>query len=188
MPRQMPRYGIPRSRATWQARIFPSQPREPKPPGTRTPSTLLEQLGRLLVRHVLGVDPLHTHLRALVQAGVLERFVDREIGVVQLHVLADERDRDRLARFADAVDQILPLPELGRSGVDPELLANERVEAFLAQDRRNEIDVRDVGRGDDRADVDVGEEGNLVLDLLRPAPRASGRRSHRDGYRSGAAR
>ena len=39
MPRQMPRYGIPRSRATWQARIFPSQPREPKPPGTSTPST-----------------------------------------------------------------------------------------------------------------------------------------------------
>ena len=39
MPRQMPRYGIPCSRATRQARIFPSQPREPKPPGTSTPST-----------------------------------------------------------------------------------------------------------------------------------------------------
>src|SRR5258708_5817702 len=40
MPRQMPRYGIFRSRATWQARIFPSQPRAPKPPGTSTPSTV----------------------------------------------------------------------------------------------------------------------------------------------------
>src|SRR6266542_661505 len=30
---------MPRSRATRQARIFPSQPREPKPPGTSTPST-----------------------------------------------------------------------------------------------------------------------------------------------------
>src|SRR5581483_4094442 len=40
MPRQMPRYGICRSRATWQARIFPSQPRDPKPPGTSTPSTV----------------------------------------------------------------------------------------------------------------------------------------------------
>ena len=39
MPRQRPRYGISRSRATWQARIFPSQPRDPKPPGTRMPST-----------------------------------------------------------------------------------------------------------------------------------------------------
>src|SRR2546427_421812 len=34
MPRQMPRYGMPPSRATRQARIFPSQPRDPKPPGT----------------------------------------------------------------------------------------------------------------------------------------------------------
>ena len=33
IPRQMPRYGIPRSRATRQARILPSQPREPNPPG-----------------------------------------------------------------------------------------------------------------------------------------------------------
>ncbi len=39
MPRQIPRYGMPRSRATWHARILPSQPREPNPPGTSTPST-----------------------------------------------------------------------------------------------------------------------------------------------------
>ncbi len=41
IPRQMPRYGISRSRATWQAVIFASQPREPKPPGTSTPSDWL---------------------------------------------------------------------------------------------------------------------------------------------------
>ena len=39
MPRQMPRYGIRCSRATRHARILPSEPRDPKPPGTRTPST-----------------------------------------------------------------------------------------------------------------------------------------------------
>ena len=58
---------------------------------------LLEQLGRLLVGHVLGVDPLDADPRALVDAGVLERLVHRQVGVVQLHVLADERDRDLLA-------------------------------------------------------------------------------------------
>ena len=68
--------------------------------------------------------------------------------------------------LADAVDQVLPLPQLGGRSVDPELLADERVEPFRAQHRRDEIDVRDVGRGDDRADVDVGEEGDLVLDPL----------------------
>ena len=71
-----------------------------------------------------------------------------------------------LARLADAVDQVLPLPQAGRRSVDPELLAHERVEPLLAQDGRHEIDVRDVRRGDDGADLDVGEERDLVLDVL----------------------
>mmetsp|Transcript_3181 Transcript_3181/g.11503 ORF Transcript_3181/g.11503 Transcript_3181/m.11503 type:complete len:327 (+) Transcript_3181:525-1505(+) len=38
MPRQMPKYGIRCSRAYLAARIFPSTPRSPNPPGTRMPS------------------------------------------------------------------------------------------------------------------------------------------------------
>lgn len=38
MPRQMPRKGTRLSRAQRTAAIFPSMPRLPKPPGTRTPS------------------------------------------------------------------------------------------------------------------------------------------------------
>ena len=37
MPRQMPRYGTSCSRAYCAARIMPSMPRSPKPPGTSTP-------------------------------------------------------------------------------------------------------------------------------------------------------
>ena len=39
MPKQMPKYGTWRSRANCAARIFPSAPRWPKPPGTRMPLT-----------------------------------------------------------------------------------------------------------------------------------------------------
>ena len=53
---------------------------------------------RLLERHVLGVDPAHVDAAAVVDAGVLERLVHREVRVVELHVLADERDLDRLRR------------------------------------------------------------------------------------------
>ena len=35
MPKQMPKYGILRSRANRAASILPSDPRSPKPPGTR---------------------------------------------------------------------------------------------------------------------------------------------------------
>mmetsp|Transcript_55573 Transcript_55573/g.176451 ORF Transcript_55573/g.176451 Transcript_55573/m.176451 type:complete len:341 (-) Transcript_55573:447-1469(-) len=41
IPKQMPRYGRPLSRAYLDARIFPSTPRSPNPPGTRMPSELL---------------------------------------------------------------------------------------------------------------------------------------------------
>ena len=39
MPKQMPKYGTLRSRANLAARILPSEPRSPKPPGTRMPCT-----------------------------------------------------------------------------------------------------------------------------------------------------
>ncbi len=63
----------------------------------------LEQRCRLLVRHVLGVDPAHAHRAAVVQPGVLQRLVHREVRVLELHVLADERDLDELAPLVDAV-------------------------------------------------------------------------------------
>ena len=61
---------------------------------------LLELVHRLLVRHVLGVDPAHVHAATRVDACVLQRLVHREVRVVQLHVLADERDLDVLAELA----------------------------------------------------------------------------------------
>ena len=62
MPRQIPRYGSVLARdAAGLDLAF--HPREPKPPGTSTPST--PELGaRLLERHVLGVDPADVHVAA----------------------------------------------------------------------------------------------------------------------------
>ncbi len=153
------------SRATRQARIFPSQPREPKPPGTRTPSTP-EELGAGLVDgHVLGIDPADVHVAAGRDTRVLESLVHREICVVQLDVLADERDLDRLAPVVDALGELEPVTEVGRRSVEPELAAHELVEPLAVQVERHEVDVADVGVRDDRVDVDIGEERDLLADL-----------------------
>ncbi len=105
----------------------------------------LELLDRLLVGHVLGVEPTHVHLRALVHAGVLERLVHREVRVVQLHVLADERDLDVLTPLDDQVGEILPLAEHGRWSGKAEPLADELVEALSLQELRDQVDVGHVG-------------------------------------------
>ena len=156
----------PRSRAMRQARILPSQPREPKPPGTSTPSTWSSDAPRLLERHALGVDPAHVTLHAVVHARVLERLVHRQVRVLELDVLADERDLDRPLLLADALDQLGPLAELGRRARRGQLLATSSSRPSCLKGLRHEVDVADVGAGDHRVGLDVGEERDLVADVV----------------------
>ena len=91
---------------------------------------MLEELRRFLDRHPLGVDPAHLHGCAVVCACVLERLVHREVGVLQLHVLPDERDLDDLVASLDPLVQIEPVAEVRFRRRQAELLADEPVETF----------------------------------------------------------
>ena len=156
-----------RSRATWQARILPSQPREPKPPGHEHAVDALEQLGRLVVGHVLGVHPAHADGAAVLEPGVLERFVDGEIGVLELHVLAHQRDLHDLAAAVHPLEQLVPVGQVRLAELEAEPLAHEPVEPLALEHARHLVHVGDVRAGDDRARVDVGEERDLVPDVAR---------------------
>ena len=143
--------GSPRSRATRQARILPSQPREPKPPGTSTPSTCSSSRSRLLERHALGVDPAHAHVAAVVDARVLERLVHREVGVVELHVLADERDLDRRRRARRSARSARPTRR-GRpaAAARPSFSQTSSSRPSRLQRLRDEVDVAARRAFDDR--------------------------------------
>ena len=65
----------------------------PKPPGTRMPSTPAEQPLGALALDLLGLDPARRGPGPCGDAGVVERLVDRLVGVVVLDVLADDGDR-----------------------------------------------------------------------------------------------
>ena len=106
-------------------------------------------------------------MAAVMDARVLQRLVDGEVGVVQLHVLADEGDLDGHIALADAGGQRLPFAEADRPGAEAQLLADERVETLLAQRLGHEVDVRHILVGDDRLRLDVGEERDLVADVCR---------------------
>ena len=108
MPRQMPRYGILRSRATLAGEDLSLPAARAEAAGNEHAVDRVEQLGRLLVRHVLGVDPAHADRAAVVQPGVLERLVHGEVGVLELHVLADERDLDELAALRRCASSARP--------------------------------------------------------------------------------
>ena len=66
----------------------------------------------------LGVDPLHVDVDAVVDAAVLERLDHRLVGVLELHVLADEGDPGHALAGVGSLHELIPLGEVGRIGLD----------------------------------------------------------------------
>ncbi len=96
-------------------------------------------------------------LRAGVDAGVLERLVERLVGVLQVDVLADEGDIDLV------LGMVLCLH-------DAELVAHDLVEHLLVQHHRDLVDRVDVPGRDHRLFLDVGEERDFSSLVLRQRP------------------
>src|SRR5687767_9078465 len=103
----------------------------------------------------------------MVDARVLERLVHGEVRVLELHVFAHERDLDLALAAADALDELVPLPEVGLVLGKAELVADERVEPLFSERLWNEVDVAYVLVRDYRTDIDVGEQSDLLADVAR---------------------
>ncbi len=163
----MPRYGISRSRAAAAGEDLPLPPTGAEATGHEHPVHLLELTDGLLVRHVLRIHPANAHACAVMYSCVLQRLVHRQVRVVELDVLADERDLDLVVEVAAPLGELSPLAELGGAGLDAELLAHECVEALGLEHFRDHVDVGHVGRTDNRMPVYVGEQRDLLPDVIR---------------------
>ncbi len=109
MPRQMPKKGMPRSRAKRMASTLPSMPRSPNPPGTSRPSTpARSRSGPSRSTASLWIRWMRTWAR-LATPGVVQGLVDRLVGVAVLGVLAHHGDADLVLGVAQAVQQVAPL-------------------------------------------------------------------------------
>ena len=101
-------------------------------------------------------------------AGVLERLGDRQVGVGQLDVLADEGDLELRLGALDPLDEVAPVREVGRrcGRAEAEVAHDELAEAGFLEHERDLVDrLGGLGR-DDRLRRDVGEEGDLLADLV----------------------
>ena len=184
----MPRYGISCSRATGRRGSSPPSRASRSRPGTSTPSACSSS--RTASSYdMFSASTQRTWTRQpRVDAGVLERLVHREVRVVELHVLADERDLDVLAQLARALDELAPLTELGRAGIEPELLADERVETLGLEHLGDEVDVGHVRAIRSRRGGRRRRRARSSRGCRRRAAPSSGRRRCRGGCRCGAAR
>ena len=104
----------------------------------------------------------------MVDARVLQRLVDGEVRVLELHVLADEGDLHVAVALGDAAGEVSPTRPGRRARPGRPSFAQTSVSRpFVAKRLRDEVDVAHVLVGDDGFGVDVGEERDLVADVAR---------------------
>ena len=99
------------------------------------------------------------------RARVLQRLVHRQVRVLQLDVLADERDLDDFLAPLNSLVQVEPVAQVGLALRQAQLLADEAVEPLAFNRERHEVDVGDVGARDHRLRLDVCEERDLLADV-----------------------
>ena len=97
------------------------------------------------------------------QAGMIQRFVQRLVGINQIHVLAHHTDAHQTLSLTEfAAHHVLPLRQIGRGLRNAEALQNEVVEATLFQMARNLIDGVCIHQRNHRPLLYVGEQRNFA--------------------------
>ena len=168
MPKQMPKYGTSRSRANCAARILPSAPRWPKPPGTRMPLTCSRNGAGILVLEHLALDPVEIDLHLVGDAAMRQRLDQRFVGVLHAGVFADDGDGHLAFGIADAlVDDVPALQRRRNFRRDAERGQHLVVEAGGVIGLRHGVDVVDVARLDHGAFAHVAEQAELAPLFLR---------------------
>ena len=172
-----PRRSCPRRRAT------------PKPPGITMPSRWASGRRRAGPRPPRPGSTRSRRAAPWWKPACLRRLDDRQVGVGQFDVLADQADADGLGRRPRPWRRGPPRAVEVGLGVDAQDVADELVEALVVEDQRQLVDVlRGVGGVDDGPRLDVAEVGDLALEIVGQSEPRCGRRSRRAGCRDCAAR
>ena len=130
-------------------------------------------------RELLGVDPVDLDPAAVLEPRVAQRLDHGEVGVLELHVLPDERDLHRLRGLVGALDELLPAREMRLPGLEPEVVDDEVVDLLFAEVQRDLVDVVDIAGRDHCGLREAREQGDLAADLL--GQRALGAADHHVG-------
>ncbi len=128
---------------------------------------VLEERGRVVALEDLAVDPVHMDLHIVGDAAMGQRLAQRFVGILHLHVLADDGDAHLAFRVLHPLHDLCPAREIGLGRVvDVEVLEQLRVEADLVIGERHTIDRVEVERGDHPLRRHVAEQADLAPVVL----------------------
>src|SRR5258705_3052603 len=125
----------------------------------------LEHVGAALL-DIGGFDVVDIDARAALQPAVHQRLVQRQIGIADLHVLADHGDVHLAVGIGPGAHHLAPLGQIGGRYLQAQLVDDDVIERLLMQQDRDPVDVVRVDRGNHRPLFHIGKQGNLAPLLL----------------------
>ena len=116
--------------------------------------------------NLFGADPVQVEGGILGNAGMLQRFDDGEIGVVQLHVLAHQGHLHRRAGVAQLVDQLFPCRHVAVMVGQVQHVQHFTAQTLLLKDQRHGIDAVGIQGGNHGAGGHPAEAADFPLEIV----------------------
>ena len=120
----------------------------------------------VLVHQVLTVHPLDIDLALVLKARMVQALHDAQVGVVQLDILAHQRDGAGLAAGRNAADKLFPLGQVGGRGLQVQLAGHYVGQAGGFQHQRALVQARHRQVLNDAVGAHVAEHTDLALDVV----------------------
>ena len=114
---------------------------------------------------LFGLNPLDLDVGTVMNASMVERLDDRQIGVGKRDVLADHADTDRCRGLLDTTHEFFPGSEIDGGITEPQDVADVFVEALVVQHERNLVETRRVGGIGNTSDRHIAEIGDLAAEI-----------------------
>ncbi len=109
-----------------------------------------------------GIDPVNLNVRVEQIARVPQRFRNREVRVVQLHVFSDQPDVHRLFTRFDPRNHLGPFLQIGFGRVNVQLPADDFGEMRSLQHQRRFVEARQRDVLNHAVRLDVAEQRNFL--------------------------
>ncbi len=119
-----------------------------------------------LLLDVGGLDEMDIDTRARVDAAMQQRLDERDVGILEIHVLADHGDVHLGRRVLLGLDDRVPFAEIRRRQIQPELLRDDLVEPLLLHHAGDLVEIVCIVSRDHRFLRHVREQRNLLALFL----------------------
>ena len=120
-------------------------------------------LRRIFIRNIFRVNPVQIHTGQVRNTCMGHGFRHRQIGVVKLHIFANESDGDFSFRMSVALHHVFPFGQIRNSHWQGKFLANDIRKAFLFQHQGYIIQGRSIRILHYVTRFHIAEKGNLIL-------------------------